>query len=289
MKLTSITEQNKDYFRMLCTEDAFAELRLPEHCGIGAVAGERPAYIAVGLLCFHVIERDDVDDGYAVIDSICVAEDYRRQGIGRAMIRELIRNLREMDVESVYIDLPEKGLSDLEHFFTACGFLHEWMESDTYLVSLGTAKEWLGKIPDIYPGDLPLGEAEVVKLKRTIEESLRDVYIKGVREILLQSWEDLEREVSIVHSGKRGYDAFALFQRMPSGRLILRYFGGTDEVTCDLMHQVICDAITMAHLYYKRKTILEIPVRSEQEDEFLHMIFPQINRRRVRRFATGGF
>ena len=58
-------------------------------------------------------------------------------------------------------------------------------------------------------------------------------------------------------------------------------------MTYDVMHEVMCDAITMAHLNYKGKTMLEIPVRSEQEDEFLHMLFPHITRKLVRRFASG--
>ena len=287
MELTAINKQNMCFFGSLGSEDNFYEMSLPLHYGIGAVEGGRPEFIAVGLLCFHVVERDGQDEGYAVIDRICVAENYRRQGVGRSLMEELFKNLREMDVESVLVDLPESGLPDVERFLTAFGYMCEPMESDTYIVSLGTAKKWLGKIPDSYPDDLPLAEAEDMKLKRTLAQSSRDVYIKGISEILLLPWEDLEKEISIVHRGKKGYDAFALFRRMPSGRLILHYFGGTDEVAYDLMYRVICDAVSMAHLYYRGKTILEIPVRSEQEDEFLHMLFPRINRKRVRRFARG--
>jgi mycothiol synthase len=76
-------------------------------------------------LCLCFVDRDRIRqlgrrDGY--VDSLCVRPAYRRQGVGRALLLDVLQALREAGLESATLDADTDNPSEAVRFYQTVGF-----------------------------------------------------------------------------------------------------------------------------------------------------------------------
>ncbi len=107
MTLTSIGEKNIHAFAPLMQGISPEDVRF----SIGAVEDDR----AVGVCMFDVL------DEALVLDYIYVLKEYRRKGIGSAMLKGFIEEIKAAEPTAIHINFPDVS-KDLMGFFTAMDF-----------------------------------------------------------------------------------------------------------------------------------------------------------------------
>ncbi len=100
------------------------------------------SYIARSNACFLVAEVDGEIVGYAIAEherntlghliSIAVSPQWRGKGIGKALLRAVLRKLKERGVQKVYLEVRKNNLI-AQHLYESVGF------------------KCTGEIPNYYP------------------------------------------------------------------------------------------------------------------------------------------
>ncbi len=107
MELTGIGIENMDAFAWLMPGMALENYRV----AIGAIEDER----AVGVALYN-----DLGDAL-MLDYLYVAEEYRRRGIGTALIEDFLEEIKDTGAAALHVNYPELS-EELHKFFLKLGF-----------------------------------------------------------------------------------------------------------------------------------------------------------------------
>jgi GNAT superfamily N-acetyltransferase len=91
----------------------------------------------VGELLCHLLRMPSGSGAELLLYSIGVRESYRRQGVGRALVEEMIRWMRHEGIPEVWVLADNPGA---EAFYAACGFRHGEDHEQGVLMAWRTAR-----------------------------------------------------------------------------------------------------------------------------------------------------
>ncbi|MBQ7507427.1 MAG: GNAT family N-acetyltransferase, partial [Lachnospiraceae bacterium] len=120
MELTGIGSENEAAFRHLMPGMDIRDYRV----AVGAIEEGHAAGVAL---------YNDLDEAL-MLDYIFVAEEYRRRGIGTALIEEFLEEIKDFGAAALHVNYPEKEKA-LHSFFSSLDFLL-YRDGDSYRISL---------------------------------------------------------------------------------------------------------------------------------------------------------
>lgn len=74
--------------------------------------------------------------GEAHVLNLCVAPEYRRQGLGRRLLEHLIRHCEQVGVETLFLEVRPSNLAAIE-LYSALGFNEIGLRKDYYPTEMG--------------------------------------------------------------------------------------------------------------------------------------------------------
>lgn len=123
MIITTINEVNSSVFERLMPEGFFSMLAMPGYFALGAIYEDNGEKYAAGTLVFEVTEGFNGEEDFigAQLHWIYVAEQFRKKGIGDALMKEILRVLTASEIELFRCDLPMGAEYDF-----LCFYLEQW-------------------------------------------------------------------------------------------------------------------------------------------------------------------
>jgi GNAT superfamily N-acetyltransferase len=286
MEYTGITGANRVFFSHIVPMELLEKAGSFGFFGIGAAEGQRPQLKGAAALIFCI--REDAQGVlYVTIEWLFVREDLRRQGIAAELLAELEKDIQSRNPESVSIDLPVEGHSDIKGLLKKLGYRSAYMRVPFFELSVREAR---GRLPEPYgtddKGDLvPLIESGISEIKRAAKKLYRDRYIEDLGFIVSQPEDYFEPEVSFVHINRGETDGWILVRKEPDDILSIVSFEGTEGASIATMRELLAESMDAMQFKYGNKRILQIPIRSEEELEHLEQYISGGKQRMVERFV----
>ena len=161
MELTGIGSENEAAFSHLMPGIDIRDCRV----AVGAIEEGRAAGVAL---------YNDLDEAL-ILDYIFVAEEYRRRGIGTALIEDFLEEIKDSGAAALHVNYPEKEKA-LHGFFSSLGFLL-YRDGDCYRVSLKKLlkSERLNRLLKAEPKHLVCPVRELSKTeKQVLKNAMRE-------------------------------------------------------------------------------------------------------------------
>ena len=286
MEFTGITKQNRQFFTHLAPADLLKKTGTFGYFGIGAAEGERPKLKGCGVILFR-IRKDSTQECYATIEWIYVRKDLRRQGIGSALLSEMERGIAEQGPESLCVDLPAEGHSELKQLLKKFGCRSVLLKIPFYELPVKSAyraqTESGSKHDD--PDLRMLAESGLGLIRRSSKKITNDRFVEDIGFYTSQPEDYFEPELSLVHDNKGETDGWILVHKEGNGVFSIASFEGTEDCGIESMKRLFTCCVDSMIYKYGKKCVIHIPIRSAEEFEHLECYVKSSLQRTVERFA----
>ena len=123
MLISTIIEKNKSLFEKLIPETIYAEIEMPGIFALGAIGEDDKGKYAAGVLIFSIDDGTNGEENLtaATIKWLYVAEEFRKNGAGDALMKEFFRIMDSASIEQVLCDVPMPQEYDF-----LCAYLEQW-------------------------------------------------------------------------------------------------------------------------------------------------------------------
>ena len=286
MELTGITAQNRDFFKHLAPIELLKRAGTFGYYGIGAAEGERPELVGAGTVLF-CIRKDSLQESYATIEWIYVREDLRRQGIGLALLSKMESGIASKGPESICIDLPTHGHEELKELLRKAGYHSAFMEVPFYELSVNAVAGAMSNIPD--PDKIenmyPLMDVSLSDIMKSSNRIAQDRYVEDLGVIASQPKDYFEQELSYVHEDKGEADGWILVHDEGNKVFSITSFEGTRDCRIGTMNELFSGCVAATIYKYGKESVFHIPIRSEEELDYLANYVREGQQRIVERFV----
>ncbi|MCR5387657.1 MAG: GNAT family N-acetyltransferase [Lachnospiraceae bacterium] len=272
---TQITKDNAKSFSALIPEDFSEriEASLPGEFGVGALEARDGKYVPLGVIAFCM--HNDYAK-YITVSWFYVAKEARKKGVGKALLKDVIRILEECDAESIVWDMPAtEKMRETALFLEEIGFTftYEVAEKFETTVSAFAANKLLADFTPI-PRIRPLKDVEPLIVKKGLQvilDQLNDLNPAELMAIDL-SWYD-GKISSVLMDGDR-VSALLLTHLCPSGKLQVLLMGGLKKVDPKDFILLIRTSLKAVMEESKSDGRIEILFRREASIDLMDKFFP---------------
>ena len=270
--LTTITKNNLNLFQSVLPQDLGEDVACQRRSAFGAIRTDNGRTYGVGAIVYFTDRIPTYEEGVLRIEWLYVHEKFRKRGVARFLLGELLHQMIRAGLPAVSCEFPAKGAYNqlLAYILGSWSF-----EFDTWI-----SPEALIRIGDI------TGFSQISAMKKGVQSwSSLDGKIqellkaKAYRKFGCQHWfakispDYIDRETSCYLGSPGDVKALLLSHKTPSGLLRLEYLGflkGQEENGKRLISRFLENAAKAN----EEDTLILVPVEQEEIGIFLQEICP---------------
>ena len=274
MIITTIVNENKVLFEKMVPSKIFEQVNSQGHMGLGAILDKHDGKYAAGVLIFHVDEGTNGEENLtaAIIKWFYVAEEFRKNGVADALMKEFFRVMDEAGIEHIICDVPMPGEYDF-----LCAYLEEWGFEFT-LTNIYELEAQLGEILEkpVFSG--PKASAKTIALKEVPAVSFRQ-FIGNMKKrndvlnIITANVSDYDLDISCVYMNGSSVEGAMLIKAYNCGELELLFMRAISNAK-KVMSDLLLFSAHAAAKKYPSETTVHIVCRIEAAAGVIQKLFP---------------
>ena len=270
--LTTITKNNINLFQTVLPEDIGEDVSCGRRSALGAIRTDKGRTYGVGAIVYYTDQVPTYDGGVLRIEWLYVHERFRKRGVARFLLGELLHQMIRSGLPAVSCEFPAKGEYNRVLAYILSGWSFEF----------GT---WISPEALIRIGDIT-GYSQISAMKKgaqswsSLDGKMQELLkAKAYRKFGCQSWfskvspEYIDRDTSCYLGSPGDIKALLLSHKTPSGMLrleYLRFMKGQEESGTRLISLFL----EKASLANEDDTLIMVPVEQEEIGMFLQKICP---------------
>ncbi len=271
--ISQVDIDNIEFFSSLMTSDLEEAIKIEKYDAIGAIRSSSRGLHGVGVLIYHLDENPKLQKPILQIKWLYVDEEWRNQGVGNALIGEIINAFSPEDFSAITIEIPEdRDAASLGEV------LNKWH----FKFTIGVTSEFVYQLSDVKTDKRKYKTTKVVSLSMYEKKdalSLIHLHFKyqGYQGHLLKHVEEddfFEMDLSCFTGDPQNIRSMALVRRFPSGTLSIEYAFSQENASEDFPI-LLYELFLHAYKKYPPSTYVILSQLSKKMSNSLDRAFPK--------------